>query len=295
MTKNGRNRNLGGNREFSPFVPLAMFIVLCILLAAIGLFREFKKDAHGPVNPLSVIEKKLSLRVKKRPPAPPPTGKVRIALVIDDMGWNKEISKEIEKINRPLTLSFLPKAPYSKDIFDAMKKNEHFELILHLPLEPGPPAQCFDKGLIKTGMSKEEIVRQFSDNIHDFYPHVKGMNNHMGSLFTADEEKMRILLAEAQSKNMFFVDSMTTKKSRGYEIAKEMGIKTAQRDVFLDNESSPAYIEKQVRELVETAKKQGTAVGIGHARKNTISVLKNIIPEIEKEGVEIVPVSALLE
>lgn len=285
------NRRSGAQQEFSPFVPLVLFIVLCILLAAIGLLREFRKETT--VMPPPVIEEPKPSAIKK--PLPGKTGKFQIALVIDDVGWNREIAKEIEKINKPLTLSFLPKAPYSKDIFDALKDNENFELILHLPLEPGPPAQSFDKGLIKTGMSAEEITRQFRDNIKDFYPHIRGVNNHMGSLFTADDEKMRVLLAEMQSKNMFFVDSMTTRKSRGYVLAKEMGIKTAQRDVFIDNESNPEHIEKQIRELVETAKKQGKAIGIGHAKKNTISVLKNVIPEIEKEGGEIVQVSALLE
>ena len=241
------------------------------------------------------VIKRPELPVIKKKTPPPETGKTRIALIIDDVGWNKAIIKEIEKINRPLTLSILPKAQYSRDIFDMLKDTETFELILHIPMEPAPPAECRDKGLIKTTMSDEEIIRQFNENLKDYYPQIRGFNNHMGSALTADEEKMRVILKELRSKNMFFVDSMTTRQSKGFTLAKEMGIKTAQRHVFLDNESDPAYIEKQIRELVETARKQGSAIGLGHARKNTIAVLQNIIPELEKEGVEIVPVSSLLE
>ncbi len=296
----------GGRQEFSPFVPLVLFIILCILLASIGLLREFRKKT--PYKPPHSIEKrepslirkpmpvrtgKFQIAMRKRMPAR--AGKFQVALVIDDIGWNKEIVKEIEKIKQPLTLSLLPKAPYSKEIFEGLKNNNNLELILHLPLEPLPPYQSFDRGLIKTGMTDEEITQQFNEDIKYFYPRIKGLNNHMGSLFTSDEEKMMVLLKEIKSKNMFFVDSMTTKKSKGYLLAKEMGIKTTRRDVFLDNESNPEYIEKQVWELVETAKKHGKAVGIGHAKKSTISVLKDILPEVEKEGVEIVPVSSLLE
>ncbi len=284
-------RNRIPEERLSPFLPLLLFLVLCILLAITGILREYRKDRTvGPVIgrlKLPIIKKKIIPREK--------TGKLQIAFIIDDVGWNKDIIKEIEEINRPLTLSFLPKAPYSKDIFEAMRKKDEFELILHLPLEPNPPAQSYDKGLIKTKMTDEEIIKQFNEDIKGYYPHIRGLNNHMGSSFTSDEEKMRILMEELREKRLFFVDSLTAKQSKGYTLAKEMGIKTAQRDIFIDNDSSPEYIQKQVKELVEISRKQGKAIGIGHARRNTISVLKNIIPEIEKEGVEIVPVSSLLE
>ncbi len=282
-------KNSGSRQEFSPFVPLVLFILLCILLIATGLLREFKKDTGVTFHPPDKVKPSIIKKI------PGKTDKLQIALIIDDVGWNKEIIKNIEKINRPLTLSILPKAPYSKDIFNNLKNNRTFELILHLPMEPIPPSQSFDKGLLKTSMSDEEIILQFNDDIKGFYPQVRGLNNHMGSLFTSDEEKMRVLLKEMQSRNMFFIDSMTSRKSRGYLLAKEIGLKTAKRDVFLDNKSNPEYIEKQVWELVDTAKKQGSAVGIGHAKKSTIDVLENVIPEIEKEGIEIVPISSLLE
>ncbi|MBN1446192.1 MAG: divergent polysaccharide deacetylase family protein, partial [Candidatus Omnitrophica bacterium] len=255
--------------------------------AVTGIMREYKKNKID----IPAI-KRPDLPVKRKATAP---GKTQIALIIDDVGWNKAIIKEIEKINRPLTLSLLPKAQYSRDIFEMLKDKDSFELILHIPMEPAPPSECRDKGLIKTTMSDEEIIRQFNDDLKGYYPHIRGLNNHMGSAFTADEEKMRVLLKEMRAKKMFFVDSMTTRQSKGFKLAKEMGIRTAQRHVFLDNESTSEYIEKQIRELVETSREQGSAIGLGHARKNTIAVLQKIIPELEKEGIEIVPVSSLLE
>ncbi len=283
----GKRNGYGSQQEFTPFMPLVLFIVLCILLAGVCILKEFRKGT--PLAPPQTIEPSTG----KHPPGK--TGKFKVALVIDDVGWSREIAKEIEAINRPLTLSLLPRAPYSKAVLSELKDNSNLEFMLHLPLEPEPPAQCFDKGLISTGMSDEEIIRQFREDIKDFYPQVKGLNNHMGSLFTSDEKRMRLLLSEIKARNMFFVDSMTTKSSMGYELAKEMGIKTARRNIFIDNEQDPAYIEKQVRELIQTARKDGTAIGIGHARKNTISVLKKTLPEMENEGIEIVPVTDLLQ
>ncbi|MCM8777101.1 MAG: divergent polysaccharide deacetylase family protein [Candidatus Omnitrophica bacterium] len=279
--------------ENSPFLPLALFIVLCILITAVGILREIKKEkVPAPVPP--VVKKEKPSVIKKAIP-PYRKEKVQIGIIIDDLGWNKEIVEEIEKINRPITISILPYAPYSRDIFNKFKRNEMIEMLLHLPLEPRPPVQSLDKGVIKTEMSNDEINQQFYDALKNFYPGVKGVNNHQGSLFTSNEDKMRILLGAIQSKNLFFVDSMTARQSKGYILAKEMGIKTAKRDIFLDNRSDPQYIEGQVWELVEVAKKEGKAIGIGHARSTTIEVLKNILPEIEKEGIEIVPVSSLLE
>jgi len=279
-------RNLSDN---SPFLPLVLFIVLCILITAVGIIREIKKEKV----PVPTPPEKPSITKKEVPPLI--KEKARIGIIIDDLGWNKEIVKEIENINKPIAVSILPYAPYSKYVFQEIKKNSSIEMLLHLPLEPRPPAKSLDKGVLKTDMSNEEITLKFYESLKDFYPGVKGINNHEGSLFTSDEEKMRVLLEAIQSKDLFFIDSMTARQSKGYILAREMGMKTAKRDVFLDNHSDPQYIEGQVRELVETARKQGKAIGIGHARKNTIAVLKNILPELEKEGVEVVPVSSLLE
>ncbi|MCX8081785.1 MAG: divergent polysaccharide deacetylase family protein [bacterium] len=283
-------KNLSDN---SPFLPLVLFIILCILITFVGIIREVKKERFPKVpvpvqkkEGVSIAEKKTSVPIQER---------VKIGIIIDDAGWNKEIIKEIEKINRPIAISILPYAPYSKDVFNEVRNKELIEVLLHIPLEPKPPAQPLDKGVIKTDMSNNEINQQFYEALKNFYPGVKGINNHQGSLFTSDEEKMGILLDAIRAKNLFFVDSMTARQSKGYTLAKEMGIKTAKRDIFLDNQSDPQYIEGQIWALVKTAKEQGKALGIGHARKNTIEVLRKVIPEIEREGVEIVPVSSLLE
>jgi len=267
-------------KEISWFVPLVLFLVLCILVVGIKILNEFYKKEVVPLVP-KVIE-------KKRPE------KIPVAIIIDDCGWSKALLKELEGINESLTLSFLPKAPYSKELIEALE-GRNFDFMLHLPLEPMPPHQCFDKGLITTKMSDDEINRIFYDDVKDYLPYIKGINNHMGSLFTSDKDKMKILLNDIRKENLFFIDSMTSEKSVGFQLAKEMGIKTAKRDIFLDNKADPDYIKEQIRKLIEVAKKNGKGVAIGHAKRTTLEVLKEMIPEIEKEGIEIVPASSIVE
>lgn len=275
--------------NFSFFIPLFLFLILCILIIGLKILEEFKKEKkelYPPEIKREIPEKIEKRRVEK--------GGRKVAIIIDDVGWNLAIIKEIEDINKPITLSILPKAPYSKKIVEQMK-DKNFELFLHLPLEPSPPAQCLDKGLIRVDMDEEEIKEVFEDNVRDFLPYIKGINNHMGSLYTADEEKMKILLECIKEKNLSFVDSLTNKKSCGYRIARELGIKTGKRDIFLDISSNPEEINEKIDELLRIAKENGSAIAIGHAKSNTIKVLKERISDFEENGIEIVPVSDLLE
>jgi polysaccharide deacetylase 2 family uncharacterized protein YibQ len=276
------------------FLPLILFLILCILIVGFKILEQLQKSKKiekkeiaklYPPEIKPTIPEKIEKKVEK-------VGEV--AIIIDDVGWNLSIIKEIEKINKPLTLSILPKAPYSKKILDELK-DKNYELILHIPLEPSPPSQCLDKGLIKVDMNEEEIKEVFEDDVKEFLPYVKGINNHMGSLYTINEEKMRILLENIKEKNLFFVDSLTNSKSCGYKIAKELGIKTGKRDVFLDISNDPENINKKIDELLEIAKEKGSAIAIGHAKKETINILKERISDFDENGIKIVPVSKLLE
>lgn len=283
------------------FTPIVLFLILCILIVSYKIVEEIKKPEKLKFfeKEKEKIEDLLHPEIEKEVKISKPRTKIekksKVAIIIDDIGWNLSLIKEIEEINKPLTLAILPKAPYSLKILNDIKNNKNFEFILHLPLEPSSPAVCNDKGLIKVNMDKEEIEKTFEDNVKDFLPFVKGVNNHMGSLYTINEEKMEILLSKIKEKNLFFVDSLTNSKSCGYRIAKELGIKTTKRDIFLDISNDSETINSQIDKLIELAKEKGKAIGIGHARKTTLEILKNRISDFEKNSIELVTVSNLLE
>lgn len=217
----------------------------------------------------------------------------KVAFIIDDLGYETEVAKGIMELEFPVALSILPFLRYSEFIAEEGRKNNQ-EIMLHLPMEPSNSSANPGPGAIKSFMSEEEIRQAVRDCILNF-PNIIGANNHMGSKITEDRRIMEIVLDEIREYNLFFIDSMTTKNSIAYEVAREMGIKTAVRSVFLDNENDMEYIKGQMLEVQETALREGEVIAIGHSRINTFYVLKRMIPELIKAGIEIVPVSELVK
>jgi len=217
----------------------------------------------------------------------------KVAFIIDDLGYETEVAKKMMELEFPVALSILPFLQYSEFIAEEGRKNNQ-EIMLHLPMEPSNSSANPGPGAIKSYMSEEEIRQAVRDCILNF-PYIIGVNNHMGSKITENREIMEIVLEEIKGYNLFFIDSITTKDSIAYEVAQEMGIKTAVRSVFLDNENDMEYIKGQMLEVQETALREGEAIAIAHSRINTFYVLKRMIPELIKAGIKIVPVSELVK
>jgi len=217
----------------------------------------------------------------------------KVAFIIDDLGYETGVAKKIMELEFPVALSILPFLRYSEFIAEEGKKNNQ-EIMLHLPMESNNSSTNPGPGAIKFYMSEEEIRQAVRDCILDF-PYIIGANNHMGSKITEDRKIMEIILEEIKEYNLFFIDSLTTKDSIAYEVAQEMKIKSAARSVFLDNENDMEYIKGQMLEVQETVLKEGVVIAIGHSRINTFYVLKRMVPELIKAGIEIVPVSELVK
>jgi polysaccharide deacetylase 2 family uncharacterized protein YibQ len=219
--------------------------------------------------------------------------KAKVAIIIDDIGYQIEIAEQIMSLNYPVAISVLPFLPHSQFVAQ-MAKEKGLTVLLHLPMEPHNANTDPGKGAIFTTMNEHEIKAKILANLKDI-PNVDGVNNHMGSKATEDEFIMRTILHELKERNLFFIDSMTSPHSIGYQLSKEMGLKTAQRTVFLDNEQNIDYIRNQVVVLKNTALKYGSAIAIGHPYCNTIDVLKELESIVESESVEIVPLKELLK
>lgn len=233
--------------------------------------------------------------VKKEKPAMPVKG--RIAIVIDDWGYNLNNLPFLDEIRYPLNISILPHLAHSKEIASKARTRGH-ELILHLPLEP-KAAEVNDyagleKNTIMTNMNPEQI-KEILLKAMDSVPYVKGVSNHMGSRATADYKTMQAIFQELKKKNLYFLDSVVTPDSICFEVAKELSVRFAERDIFLDNELVRDYIRRQIEILKLKAMKNGQAIGVGHDRKVTLQVLKEIMPQLEKEGYKLVFVSDLAD
>ncbi|NLL61610.1 MAG: divergent polysaccharide deacetylase family protein [Candidatus Atribacteria bacterium] len=219
--------------------------------------------------------------------------KAKVAIIIDDIGYQMEVVEQINKLTFPVAISILPFMPYSQ-LAAEKGKEKGLTVLLHLPMEPHDANINPGKGAIFTTMNEQEIRAKISANLKDI-PNIDGVNNHMGSKATEDVYTMRIVLKELKERDLFFVDSRTSPNSIGYELSKEMDINAAQRDIFLDNEQNVEYIRNQVMALKGLALKNGYAIAIGHPYCNTITVLNEIESMLEPDGIEIVRLEELLE
>ena len=218
----------------------------------------------------------------------------KIAIVIDDWGYNRRNLNFIREIKTPLTISILPQLNYSKKIATVARDNNK-EVIIHLPLEPHKNRRVgLEKGVILTGMSEEKIIEIFKKALKSI-PYSKGVSNHMGSKATEDRGVMKILFKQFKKNNLYFLDSLVTSDSICEDLAGDMKLRFTKRDIFLDNELNADYIKNQLNKLVLRVKQDGEAIGIGHDRLVTLRVIKDSISEIEKQGIEFVFVSDLVK
>jgi polysaccharide deacetylase 2 family uncharacterized protein YibQ len=223
----------------------------------------------------------------------------QVAFVLDDWGYSLNNIDALFQIDRPVTLAVLPHLRYSKEISDMVQKyGRGYDLILHLPLE-SKSGKAPERDTIRRNMQKERVLSILKDDIESI-PGIIGVSNHQGSRATENREIMTIILEELKKRDLFFLDSRTTPVSVCGNISKKIGLKHAERSVFLDlaqqkeEKQHRAYIKKQIRELINTAKTRGSAIAIGHDKKITIEVIKDSIPEIEKENIKIVPLKRLV-
>jgi polysaccharide deacetylase 2 family uncharacterized protein YibQ len=224
-----------------------------------------------------------------------PEDSYRVAIVIDDLGESYGSFEELSSMNVPFTYSILPFQTHSLRIADAVN-SRNGEVVLHLPLEPWNSSEhAINHGTLLTSMSEEELRAQLDRNINAL-PHLSGVSNHMGSKFTENREKMETVLQAVKANGLYFLDSRTSDKTVGYALAQEMSIKTAKRNLFIDNDHNQLSAEKQLQKIPRLAKKNGGhLVAIGHPYPSTITALKKGVPLLQEQGITIVPLSQLLK
>lgn len=215
----------------------------------------------------------------------------RIAIVLDDWGYNLNNLPIIEQIKYPLTCSVLPHLSYSGRVAEELH-SRGFEVILHLPMEPREKYRL-EKNTILTSFGAEQIQGILDGDLESIV-YAKGVSNHMGSRATEDEKTMGVVFKELKNRKLYFLDSLVSAHSVASGLARKMGLPYAKRDVFLDNQNDAGYIKGQILVLVSRARARGSAIGIGHDRKTTLEVLKEVMPQIEKEGFRFVFVSELV-
>ena len=221
--------------------------------------------------------------------------KPRIAIVLDDWGYNTRNVPALQRLHRPVTVAILPRLKYSQAIARAGRA-AGCEVILHLPMEShrleANPRFRMEAKTILSSMSDREVADDVAEALASV-PGCRGVSNHQGSKGTEDARLMRDVLRQLKQRRLYFLDSLSTPHSVGRAAARDAGVPYAQRQRFLDNENRAPYVEAQLRQLVDDARARGSAIGIGHDRPVTLAVLERLLPQLEAQGVRCVYVSEL--
>lgn len=250
-----------------------------------------KKDAGNTKAPA----KQSAAPVKAAPAAAPKPNtpaavKGKLAVVIDDAGRDLESQHVYESLGIPLTLAVMPNQVHTRDA--ALSWHAHgLPVILHQPMESVSGIGMESKAIL-TSMGDEEIRSLLKSSLSQV-PEAVGINNHQGSKATTDRRTMDVVMNELHHRRLFFFDSRTNSTTAADAAAASYGVPYVRNDLFVDNEADVAAISAMIREAAKRAQKYGTYVIIGHCRPKTAEAFRQMVPQLEKEGIQFVYVSSL--
>lgn len=213
-----------------------------------------------------------------------------IAIIIDDMGANAVEGRRLIQLEQPLTLAFLPWRRHTRELATSAHRHRK-EVMLHAPMDNTRHIGLGAGGL-KADMDRQTLVSVLRQSLRAV-PHIKGVNNHMGSLLTQLPEQMGWVMEELRHHPLYFVDSRTIATTVAGRTAAQNNVPTLTRDVFLDHEQTEDYVHQQFQLLIHKARENGTAIAIGHPHPVTVDYLEKALPTLDEQGIAVATVSAV--
>jgi polysaccharide deacetylase 2 family uncharacterized protein YibQ len=289
-----RKKKTKKTRHRGPWLAVISLALLLIISLAAAFYFIFLRAGYTPAL------RQPAYRQSQPGTAPRviiPTAKkqpfiAKIAIVVDDIGNQKKLAEEIMDLDLNLYFSVFPYRPFSKILAQRAERQGH-DVMLHLPMEPQDHKWNPGRGALLLSMSKAQLLATLRGDLAQV-PMAIGVNNHMGSAFTANRAAMGIVLnALRRHRGLFWLDSMTTAKSVGFAMARGMGLVTARRDVFLDNIQKSTNIIKQLNKLLNLARRRGHAIGIAHPHPETLKALRRYQYTLRQE-VQLVGIKTIM-
>jgi polysaccharide deacetylase 2 family uncharacterized protein YibQ len=223
-----------------------------------------------------------------------PAGKPRLAVIIDDLGYDLDAGERVVRLPGPVACAILPMTPRARLLAEDARAHGK-DVLLHLPLQSEDREVDAEPGGLVLDMSRSQFAQAFAADFAAV-PHAIGINSHRGSLLTRHPGHMAWLMEELAARgDLFFVDSYTTHESIALQLALEAGVPATRRDVFLDPDRSPETLVREFARLKKLASENGFAVGIGHPYPETIAFLERELPRLSDDGFELVSISEMIE
>jgi uncharacterized protein len=230
--------------------------------------------------------------VAERPPLKAQAGAgPRLAIILDDLGYDRSSADALLALPFPITVSVLPHHPFSTEVAEEAHRRGD-QVMLHLPMASTNDGAQPEAVELHPGMSAEEVSRVVTEML-ETVPHAVGVNNHQGSLASADPQLMGVLMPALRQRGLFFIDSRTTTETVAYDVAEHAGVRAAFRRVFLDDTPTREAVLAQLALAAKDAEKQGWAIAIGHPHPATLAALEEGLPRLEARGIRFVFASDL--
>ncbi len=288
-------------RRVSAYHIIAGIIVFTILIAAatgVAWLVTGPATRGEPTEPVKSPAYQPStadpVKTPEEHPAYDSASEAKIAIIIDDVGNELGSLETLLAVPVPLTFSVLPHAARTAESLRMLERSGA-EVMLHLPMQPASHPETYPgDGALLLSMDEGQIKTKVEEALAKV-PGAMGVNNHMGSAFTADARCMRAVLGVLRERGLFFVDSRTTAQTKGHSMALRMGVPAAERSVFLDNHQDTSSIMASLLALGRTAELEGEAIGIGHPYPETVAVLQEKLPQMKAAGYHFVHASELVK
>ena len=275
--------------------PAVAALALLAVGFAVGYFVGQRPPAPppdlGPAQGKTEVAPKPQVQQRKARATPPARGP-RVAIVVDDLGRSREPLAALERLGVPITCAVLPYEAESRAVAKELA-GRRAEFVLHLPME-SESGEKQEPHTLLGRQSERELAAATAAALAEL-PGVAGLNNHQGSLLTADRRAMRAVLGEVRRRGLYFLDSRTSAESVAFAVARELEVPAAQRQVFLDDDLEREAIRGEFARLLRLAEERGGAIAIGHPHPTTLAVLAEEVPRARAAGFRFVSVSALLE
>jgi polysaccharide deacetylase 2 family uncharacterized protein YibQ len=231
------------------------------------------------------------LAARSHPLPSPPHGAAipHLAIILDDLGYERSAADELLALPFPLTVSVLPHLPLSTEVAEeAFRRGD--QVLLHLPMESEADGAKPEDIELRVGMNSQQVESVLAGML-ETVPHAVGVNNHQGSRATSDPALMAELMPGLRERGLFFIDSRTAASTVAYDTAERAGVRAASRKVFLDDTPTREAVLAQLDLAGRDAARDGFAIAIGHPRPATIAALTEGVPQLEARGVRLVFVS----
>lgn len=210
----------------------------------------------------------------------------KIAIIVTGLGLNKRSTELSLTLPREVDLGFLPYTASLKPLMNQALEEGH-DIYLYVPFESSASSGAQGRYDITSEHSMEENLRRLSI-ILGSQKQYKGIYTSYKEHFTSNPVAFSPIFDKIKENNLTLV--LGSRSSREDSWGSGNIIQTS---IVIDEEVDKDSISKNLEKLTLHAKQHKKALGYCQGYVLTINMIKEWIPLLKKEGIELVPISVL--